>query len=115
MKAYATSAEYETFSGQAAPADFERMSMRASELIDSVVTDQFDVDDTDLLPTDTDVAAAMRDACCAIVEFWQEVGEANDVDGLAGTQVNAGSFSGDRAPTLAPRAVRILKNAGLCL
>ncbi|MHB9054248.1 MAG: head-tail connector protein [Thermoleophilia bacterium] len=113
MKAYATAAEYKPFSGQDAPADFDRLSLRASELIDNSVTEMFDVDDTDKLPTDVDVAAAMRDACCAQVEFWAEVGEENDIDGLAGTKVSAGAFAGDRAPELSPRAARILGNAGL--
>lgn len=114
MKAYATDAEYLVFTGlTTAPDDIDRLLMRASELIDNTVTVAFAVDDTDQLPTDTDVADAMRDAACAQVEFWSEVGEGNDIDGLAGTKVSAGSYSGDRAPVIAPRASRLLQNAGL--
>ena len=114
MKAYATSVEYLTFAGSTtAPADIDRLLMRASELVDNTVTLAYAVDDTDELPTDTDLAAALRDATCAQVEAWQEVGESNDVDGLAGVDISVGSYSGPRAPKLAPRAFRILQNAGL--
>lgn len=112
--AYATSAEYLTFTGlSAAPDDYARLSQRASELVDNTVTAAFTVDDTTDLPTDADVAAALRDACAAQVEFWAEVGEENDVDGLAGSQVSVSGYSGRRPPKLSPRAFRILQNAGL--
>lgn len=65
------------------------------------------------LPTDPDVAAVLRYATCAQVEQWAEVGEHNDVDGLAGTQSGAGGWTGQRAPALAPRAARLLLTAGL--
>lgn len=113
MKAYATAAEYEVFSGQTAPTDFDRLAMRASELIDNTVTEWFHCDDIDQLPTDPNTAKAMSDACCAQVEFWKEVGESNDVDGLAGTEVQTGQYKGNRAPLLSPRAVRILQNREL--
>lgn len=93
--------------------DADRLLQRASELIDATVTAPFAVDSITDLPTDTDVAAAMRDATCAVVEQWLEVGEENDVDGLAGEQISVTGFSGKRAPKIAPRAFRILQNAGL--
>ena len=92
--------------------DAARMLARASELVDETVRTPFDVDD-DKMPTDADVAAALRDATCAVVEGWLEVGEANDIDGLAGTQISTGGYSGLRGPMLPPRAARILRNAGL--
>lgn len=113
MAAYATSVELTAWlpSGTTV-SDADRLLLRASELIDSVVAAPFAIDG-DGLPTDADIAGALRDATCAQVEQWLEVGEANDVDGLAGTQVSASGFSGSRAPTLAPRARRILTSAGL--
>lgn len=92
------------------PDDALRQLTRASELIDGAVRQPYDVD-TDGAATDVDVAAALRDATCAQVEQWVEVDEANAIDGLAGTARAVGG--GVRAPELAPRAVRILSNAGL--
>jgi hypothetical protein len=93
--------------------DADRLLARATDLIDSKVVFPYRVDDMTKLPVDAGVAAAMRDACCAQVEFWIEVGEENDIDGLAGTPVNVAGYSGRRPPTLGPRALQILRNAGL--
>ena len=112
---YATTDELETYLGssRSAPTDAERLLTRASETIDSLVTRPFAVDATTKLPTDEGVAATMRDACCAVVEFWMEVGEENDIDGLAGTPISTGGYSGLRAPANSVRAIRILRKAGL--
>jgi hypothetical protein len=110
---YATTSELADWLGTSAPADAERLLMRASERLDSIVVAGFSVDPTTQLPTDADIAAALRDACCAVVEFWLEVGEENDVDGLAGTQVSTGGYSGRRAPANSVRAVSILQQANL--
>lgn len=92
------------------PDDISRLLLRASVLVDGAVRQPYDTD-TDGLATDTNIAAALRDATCAQVEQWIEVGEENAVDGLAGTARSTGG--GVRAPELAPRALRILLNAGL--
>ncbi len=114
--AYATVADLLSFTASGTLDDLddpERQLTRASELLDATVRTPFTVDaDTDL-PTDTDVAAAMRDACCAQVEFWAETGEEHDVDGLAGTTYSVTGYSGSRPTELAPRAYRILHTAGL--
>lgn len=113
MAAYATATELGGFLGQPAPPDADRLLARASELLDGEVTTPFDVSaDTDL-PTDTTVAAALRDACCAQVEFWLEVGEDHDVTGLSGG-VAVGSLRLDHLPpVVGPRARRLLGNGGL--
>jgi hypothetical protein len=112
---YAETSDLEAWLGssRSAPSDAERLLTRASDLIDSIVVATFAVDATTKLPTNTDTAAALRDACCAMVEFWLEVGETNDIDGLAGTPVSAGGYSGMRAPANSVRALRILRGAGL--
>lgn len=94
--------------------DGGRLLARASGVLDDHVRAPFDVHtDTDL-PTDDDIATAMADACCAQVEFWLEVGEEHDINGLAGSRVSVGQLSLERLPpVLAPRAARILGNAGL--
>ena len=110
---YATSSDYTTYAGGVAPSDITRLLLRASELIDSKVTTSFLVNTGTSLPSDATVAAALRDATCAQVEFWQEVSEGNDIDGLAGTQITVSGFTGKRAPRLAPRALDILRQYGL--
>ncbi|HLT68575.1 MAG TPA: hypothetical protein VKZ72_00330 [Acidimicrobiales bacterium] len=90
----------------------ERLLRRASELLDAVVTVPFGVD-ADGLPTEPAVAEALRDAACAQVEQWALVGPENDIDGLAGDHVSIGGFQGRRAPSLAPRAARLIATAGL--
>ena len=111
MKPYATSDELTTFLGTDAPSDADRQLTRASELLDKVVLAAFAVD-ADGLPTDDVIKSAMRDACCAQVELWIEVGEDNDIDGMAGTKLQIGGFQGERPPEVAPRALRILGEAG---
>ena len=116
--AYATKAELVTYLGSSVdtPEDADRLLQEASALIDywqepSGIT--FSIDTVTELPTDTDVAEAMRDAACAQVRFWVETGEEHDIDGLAGTDVSVGSYSGVRPPELAPRTKRFLMLAGL--
>lgn len=99
--------------GSSVPSDAERLLERASQLLDSILVGCFAVDSVTKLPTDAGVAATMRDACCAVVEFWLEVGEEGDIDGLAGTPVSTGGYSGVRAPANSVRAIRILRGAGL--
>jgi len=113
MNPYATTADLDAFLGAAGPADADRLLLRASELLDAVVVAAFEVDADTELPTDTDIAAALRDAACAQVEQWVEVGEANAIDGLHGTSFALSGYSGRRAPRLAPRARDILHAAGL--
>lgn len=95
------------------PDDPDRVLDRASELVDQLVRAAYDTDDSGAA-TDATVAAALRDATCAVVESWLEVGEANDVDGLAGQRVAIDGYSGPRAPSVSPRARRVLVAAGLC-
>ena len=112
MNAYATTDELAAYLGTDAPADAERLLERASDLIDATVVTPYAVDD-DGIPTDPDVAAACSKAACAIVEAWMETGEANDIDGLAGTQYALAGYSGKRAPRIPPRAKDALRCAGL--
>jgi hypothetical protein len=86
---------------------------RASDVVDELTCRaSFDCDEFGNA-TDPDLAAALSTATCAVVEQWLEVGEENDVDGLAGTQVSVTGFSGMRAPAVGPRALRPLRRAGL--
>lgn len=95
-------------------ADVERILRRASEVVADGVTSGYYVDATGA-PTDPVIAGALRDATCAQVEQWLEVGEENDIAGYPGdTFLSGGGLSQNRLPpVLAPRARRILRGEGL--
>jgi hypothetical protein len=118
LPAYADAADFTAWIAPAtttvAPAEIDRQLARASELLDHTVTVPFAVDSGTNLPSDTDVADALRDAACAQVEYWQDGGsECDDIAGTAGSEVRIGSYVGKVGPELAPRAERILHTAGL--
>ena len=94
-------------------AEVARQLERASELVDDLTgRANYEVDD-DGLATDPNLAEALRKATCAVVELWLEVGEANDIDGLAGSKVSLSGVSADRAPEASRRVLRPLKRVGL--
>ena len=109
---YATGAEFTTYSGQAVPADIDRLLARASDLIDSQVTSMYSLE-TDGTFTETAVADVFRDATCAQVEWWLATGDEVEATarfkspGVGGLDVTS---SGLR---LAPRAADALDRAGL--
>ncbi len=94
------------------PADANRILDRASEVIDAALkTAVYDPDET---------ADVLANATCAQVEYWLTGDEEDDVLGplqgliLNGLQLQYGAGTNRATPTyLAPRAWRILNNAGL--
>ena len=124
MTTYATVVQLAAQPWGLTPADAARLLVRASEVIDQALrTAIYAVDDAGA-PTDVAVIAALVGATCAQVEFWETGDEEDDILGpvqgisLAGMQIQyggSGVVSGGRvSPTyLAPRAHRILVNAGL--
>ena len=124
MTTYATVEQLAAAPWGLAPPDAARLLVRASEVIDQALRSAvYDVD-TNGAPTDVAVIAALVGATCAQVEFWETGDEEDDILGpvqgisLAGMQIQyggSGVVSGGRvSPTyLAPRAHRILVNAGL--
>lgn len=119
--AYATTADLDNWLGtdQEAPTNAGRLLERASELVDEVVVVAYRTDDNDD-PTDADVAAALRDATCAQVEWWAEVGEEADTAGeiqqvsIGSVQLGFGAGPNRLAPAVVSRrTLRVLKTAGL--
>lgn len=123
--AYATLSDLTAWLG-ATPddtANATRLLTVASRRMDSVLIGAvYDVDD-DGLPTDTDVAAVLRDAVCAQVEWWDETGDTSGT-GAGGEwssvsigKVSLGAGNGVAGtPTgrrYAPEALEILRVAGL--
>lgn len=104
-----------------AEAEGERLMDRASELLAEQIRFAVYVTNSDGDPTDATVLTALRNAACAQVEYWLTVGdEDDDIDDVEPSSISLGPLAlnwGDNAPppgsTLAPRARRILGNAGL--
>jgi hypothetical protein len=94
--------------------DADRLLARASELVAEAATAGYSTD-LDGAPVDDWDKDALRDATCAQVEQWLEVGEENDVAGYSrATSFGTGGLSLSSLPSiLAPRARRILRSAGL--
>lgn len=121
MTTYATPEQLATFTGATAPADADRLLGRASEVIDAAVRGSvYATSPTTGLPTEPAIITALADATCAQVEFWAASDEEDDILGpvqgisLQGLQLQFGAGSNRTTPTyLAPRAWRILRNAGL--
>lgn len=90
----------------------ERILLRASEVVQWASVGTYDPDDVDLPET---VPEALRDATCAQVEQWLEVGEEIDIGGWNRSQgVKYGAVALDSLPSiLAPRAARILDAEGI--
>lgn len=114
MPAYATSVDLEAAPWGIVSDDADDLLLQASLLLDDIVRTPFAVDAGTQLPTDPVVAGALRDAACAQVQFWADVGEDHDVEGLHHRQVSIGHLSMQSLPPeLGPRAQRILQLAGL--
>lgn len=108
-RVYATAAQYEAYTGVSpAPADIEARLKRASAFLDSRVFRlcAYDVDDTGM-PSNSLVAAAFSDACCAQVEWGVDVGDTTGAAGVGWGTMSIGSAtlsrsvtatSGDEAP-----------------
>jgi hypothetical protein len=115
VEPYATEAQLAEWlpSGTAVP-DAARLLKRASELLHGATRFAlYDADPDTSMPTEAAVVSAFSDACCAQVEFWLDVGEEHDIEGLSGG-VAIGSLRLDKLPPrLAPRAVDALRDAGL--
>ncbi|GAA1026827.1 hypothetical protein GCM10009557_05900 [Virgisporangium ochraceum] len=122
MRVYATTTDYATYLLAAPPAGARRALAAASREVDRMLlTAIYDVDD-DGLPTDADVAEAMKLATCAQAEYAKLTGDANLVGAGAITQVGLGSLSYTRAkagvgvdgnPRWAQAAWDLLQQAGL--
>lgn len=85
----------------------------------------YDVDEEGY-PTDADISDAFKEATCAFVEYWEETDDPTGAQSQAGpTRIGSVSFGGSGASggatntksaassRIAPKAVRILTNAGL--
>ncbi|MEQ4610686.1 hypothetical protein ABMX48_31735 [Streptomyces cavourensis] len=116
-RVYATTTDLANALKEAPPLNAQKLLERASELLDSdfLLTAIYDVDD-DGMPTHPLVISGFRDAVCAQVEFWGEVGEETDISGpLQGAQIGSvnlqfGAGANRSGPSYyAPKLLRALQ------
>lgn len=120
-RSYATTVDLANYLRDAPPVDAERRLRDATARIDGeLLCAVYDVDDAGM-PTDAVVAAAMRDAVCAVVKWWDEIGEDGSGASLmlssasiAGVSLGWSRGSGSAPPDLVgDEARRHLAEAGL--
>jgi hypothetical protein len=92
----------------------DRLLKRATEVVADHVTTGYSITDAGD-PSDPVIIQVLKDACCAQVEQWLEVGEENDIAGYPrAASVSVGGLNLSALPSvLAPRARRILRRGGL--
>lgn len=120
-RAYATSTDLANWMQAAPPADADRLLAQATvDVDDLLLTARYNVD-ADGMPTDAEVIAALRDATCELVSWWEETGDEHGAASVYGS-VSIGSVSlsrggaggkGATTPRIGPKVRAILSNAGL--
>ncbi|MDT9688193.1 hypothetical protein Q5762_07455 [Streptomyces sp. P9(2023)] len=100
-RVYATSPQYETYTGDTAPADITIRLRRASQFLDAAVFRLcwYEVDDTGM-PTNELVLAAFADACCAQVQWGIEVGDVTGAAAVGWSEVEIGTAKLRRSDTV---------------
>jgi hypothetical protein len=118
---YATSADLAAYLRDSPPPDCERMLADATREVDlMLLTARYNVDDNGF-PSDPEQRAAVRDAVCEIVSWWNDTGDPAGSLAVYGS-LSAGSISVGRATAgqakgqstrLPSQAADILRAAGL--
>lgn len=110
MPVYATVGDFAQYAGlDAVHTDTERQLARASELVDSLLITAV------YHPDAPHVRDALRQATCAIVQWWGETGDETGASSqYAAMQIGTLRLQrSEPAPEIPPAAVRILATAGL--
>lgn len=123
-QSYATLADLAMFTGSEPGPDAGRLLVKASRKVDlMLIGSVYDTDD-DEMPTQPKVIAALRDATCAQVQYWDETGDTTGSNAAAGwrdvsigkvrlSRTVGGSGNTAVAQEFAPTAIDILRVAGL--
>lgn len=125
-RVYATLSDYRGYTGDTTDTASVALLTRASLDIDNALKGAlYDVDDNTGLPTKTKVIEALRDATCAQVQWWDEIGDTSGTGAAGQFQsaqlgtaaytrgYTAGGSSAGNSTTLAPAAFKILSVEGL--
>ncbi|MER8158162.1 hypothetical protein [Streptomyces sp. NPDC094472] len=97
-RVYATAADFQGYTGQAPPADVDQLLARATAMLEAQVLRMcwYDVD-SDGMPTNPLVLEAIRNAVCAQVQWWGELGDSIGAAGVGWGSVGIGSVSLSRS------------------
>ena len=97
---YATSAEYEAYTGQTPPSDIDQQLKDASRMLVAEVIRLcwYEVDE-DGYPSNATVREAFSDAVCAQVQWWDEIGDSIGAAGVGWGTVKLGSAQMSRSVT----------------
>lgn len=120
-RSYATSGDLADYLGTAPPAGARRLLVQATRRVDELLIAAVYPVDGDGMPTDPRVAEALRDATCAQVAWFVELGdeqgsgaaERYSMVRIGDVQLSGGSASAGADGRFAPDTVRILRGAGL--
>jgi hypothetical protein len=131
---YATPTDLSAWTGAAAPANATQLIRSASRLVRQATSVAFYAVDAQLMPTDTGLVQAFKDATCAQVTLWavngidpssggitaagvlkaRAIGTAKlDYDTTAATSVTAFAAKAFAARTLCRESIEILQQAGI--
>lgn len=122
---YATSAEYEAYTGQTPPSDIDQQLADASRMLEAQAFRfcWYEVDE-DGYPSNTVVRTAFSDAVCAQAQWWDELGDSIGAAGVGWGTVKLGSAQMSRSVTatsgaasaareIAPKALDALQGMDL--
>lgn len=126
QRVYATTTDLANWLMEAPPVIARKSLVNASRALDTALMTAVYPTSDDGYPTDTAHRQAMRDACCAIVEWWMETGDELGAGGdwqsasAGGVSISRGTGTDGtvqstqvRATQLPPRAWWALTAAGL--
>ncbi|WP_180989628.1 hypothetical protein [Streptomyces cahuitamycinicus] len=97
---YATSADYQEFTGQAPPSDIDALLAKASRFLEANVFRLcwYEVD-ADGYPSNATVRQAFREATCAQSEWFDEIGDSTGAAAAGWGSVSLGSAQLSRSVT----------------
>lgn len=125
-RVYATSADYQTITGQTPPTNIGILLARASSMFDAKVFRfcYYVADEVTGMPTHPLVVEAFKQAICAQVQWWGEVGDSVGIGGIGtydevriGTMIlrgpKVGADGASAARMIAPTAADALQSPDL--
>ncbi|MEH0650666.1 hypothetical protein QA995_14795 [Streptomyces scabiei] len=97
---YATSADYQTYTGQTPPSDIDQQLADASRMLEAQVFRLcwYEVDASGY-PSNATVRQAFEDAVCAQAEWFDELGDSTGASGVGWGTVKLGSAQLSRSVT----------------